>query len=509
MERMEPRNASVPLFADTVPPVAIPSLAGEPKQGLSADVVVIGAGIAGLTTAYLLARAGRSVIVLDSIGVGAGMTGRTTAHLSCAIDDRYAVLIRRRGVDDARLAAESHAGAIDRIEQIARNEGIDCDFARVDGYLFPFADDLETIDKELEAAHRAGLTQVERLGLPPVAALGGPCLRFPNQGRFHAMKYLAGLVRCLQRDGARLFGKARVVGVEDGEVVRIETASGHRIEGGRAVVATNTPFNDRFALHTKQAPYRTYAIAAEVPAGTVPDALYWDTGDPYHYVRLQPIGDRKAHWLIVGGEDHKTGQADDGALRLQRLEEWARTRFPAMAAVRWRWSGQVMETVDFLAFAGRNPGDRNVFVATGDSGMGITHGTIAGIVIAELAQGRSHPWATLYDPGRKTLAAAGDFARENLNVAAQFVDLVTGGDVDSPDQVKPGSGAVIRRGMAKRAVYRDEHGGVHERSAVCPHLGCIVAWNSFERGWDCPCHGSLYAADGTVLNGPSPVSLKD
>jgi Rieske Fe-S protein len=261
-------------------------------------------------------------------------------------------------------------------------------------------------------------------------------------------------------------------------------------------------------MHTKQAPYISYAIGIKVPAGSVTSALYWDTLDPYHYVRLQHGSDSGEDVLIVGGEDHKTGQADDAAERFAKLELWARFRWPQCGDVAYRWSGQVMETIDGLAFIGRNPGDdEHVYIATGDSGMGITHGTIAGILLTDLIVGRENPWAELYDPGRKRVKALGEFAKENLNVAAQYLDWVTGGDVSSADQVAPGGGAVIRRGLHKVAVYRDPAGRLHEHSATCPHLGCVVHWNGGEKTWDCPCHGSRFDALGRVIVGPANADL--
>jgi Rieske Fe-S protein len=216
--------------------------------------------------------------------------------------------------------------------------------------------------------------------------------------------------------------------------------------------------------------------------------------------------------LIVGGEDHKTGQADDGEERFARLEAWTRERFPQIRGFEYRWSGQVMEPVDSLAFIGRNPSDHdNVYVATGDSGNGMTHGTIAGLLITDLIAGRQNPWARVYDPSRTPLTAAKEFAAENVNVAAQYVDLVTPGDVTDSGQLAPGQGAVIRRGITKVAVYRTPDGELHERSAICTHLGCVVHWNSLETTWDCPCHGSRFGIDGHVVNGPalSPLSKPD
>jgi nitrite reductase/ring-hydroxylating ferredoxin subunit len=252
----------------------------------------------------------------------------------------------------------------------------------------------------------------------------------------------------------------------------------------------------------------TYVIGAPVPRGSVTTALYWDTGDPYHYIRLVTGIDTGHDLLVVGGEDHKSGQADDIEERHPRLEAWARERFPSMGEVTHQWGGQVMEPVDGLAFIGHNPLDAdNVYTVTGDSGNGMTHGTIAGMLITDQILGRHNPWESLYDPGRITLRASAEYAKEAVNTVAQYADWVTKGDVGSVDEIEKDSGAVIRRGVAKLAVYRDPTGALHERSAVCPHLGCIVAWNPAEKTWDCPCHGSRFDKFGEVINGPANVGL--
>ncbi len=280
------------------------------------------------------------------------------------------------------------------------------------------------------------------------------------------------------------------------------TEANHRVSARHVVVATNTPVNDMVIMHTKQAPYRTYAIAFDVPAGWIERALYWDDADPYHYVRLHGADGRTL--LIVGGEDHKTGQGPGPEKSMVALEQWARRNFAQAGAIAFRWSGQVMEPVDSLAFIGRNPGDEeNVFIVTGDSGHGMTHATIASILIPDLIAGQSNPWEQIYDPRRKSLRSAGTFAHENINVAAQYRDYATAGEVASVDQIEPSGGAILREGVRKLAVYRDKEGHVHRFSAVCPHLKCIVRWNEIEKTWDCPCHGSRFAADGHVINGPA------
>jgi len=486
-----------------------------------ADVCVIGAGIAGLTTAYLLLQEGKSVVVLDDGPVGGGQTQRTTAHLSNALDDRYVEIERWHGQEGARLAAESHSQAIDRIEAIVARENIACDFERLDGYLFaPPGESGDLLEHELQAARRAGLAQVELVPRAPLTAFDtGPCLRFPRQGQFHPMKYLAGLTKVILDRGGRVFTPAHAEEIQRGFPAHIPTRQGPTVTAAAVVVATNTPFNDLVAIHTKQAPYMSYVVAFGVSRGSVAKALYWDTLDPYHYVRLQALhpadsageqlGDAQTEeLLIVGGEDHKTGQADDAEIRYRRLEAWTRERFPVQGTVRCRWSGQVLETIDGLAFIGRNPIDAaNVFVATGDSGMGMTHGTIAGILLTDLIMGRRNSWSALYDPSRKTLRAAATFLQENLNVARQYGSWLTGGDLASTQQIFPGKAAVVRRGLMKVAAFCDEQGILHEFSAVCPHLGCLVEWNHNESTWDCPCHGSRFDKLGCLLNGPANSDL--
>lgn len=479
------------------------------------DVCIVGAGISGLTTAYLLGKAGRHVVVLDGGAVGGGETGRTTAHIATSNDDYYHEVERVHGEHAARLAAESFVSAVNRVEYIVREEGIDCDFERLDGYWFLApGDSPDLLDTELAAAHRAGLVDTERVAALPITSFDtGPGLRFPRQAQFHPLKYLAGLARAVERTGGEIFCDTHVVEVEDGAPCRVRTRDGRTIMAADVVVATNSPVNDRVEMHTKQAPYRTYAIAARVPRGAVPPGLYWDTADPYHYVRLQQDHveghdeSGGSDLLIVGGEDHKTGQADDADDRFRRLEEWTRERFPTVEAVEYRWSGQVMEPVDHLAFIGRNPRDEHVYIATGDSGNGMTHGTIAGILLTDLITGRDNMWTKLYDPSRKSLRTLPEFIKENVNVAVQYADYLTRPEAASADDIAPGEGAVLRRGATRVAVYRRDDGTVVERSAICPHLYCVVHFNSAEKSWDCPCHGSRFSVDGEVLAGPAVEPL--
>ena len=475
-----------------------------------ADVCVIGGGIAGLSTAYLLAREGSRVALLEDGFIGSGETGRTTAHLSNALDDRYYELERLHGRAGARLAAESHTAAIDTIEAIIQQENIQCDFERVDGYLFvPPMDAPGQLEEEKQAAQRAGLA-VEWAERAPFENFDtGACLRFPRQGQFHPLKYLRGLASAVERYGGKIYCSTHAQELQDGPPAMVRTRHGPAIRANAVVIATNAPVFETYGLYTAAAGYRTYAIAARVRTNSVTRALYWDTPDPYHYVRLQKSNDdSRSEHLIVGGEDHKTGQADDFDERFERLEAWARERFPGIEAIDFKWSGQVLEPVDGLAFIGAHPlGRKNTYIASGDSGHGMTYGTIAGLLLRDLILGRDNPWRDLYDPSRITLRVFGELARENVNVGAQLTDWIKDADVASKDQIAPGQGATLQHGWVKLAVYRDTNGAFHERSAVCPHLGCIVSWNSTEKSWDCPCHGSRFDPYGNVIQGPANSNL--
>lgn len=559
-------NRTHPTWMDA-PPAEWPALDAD----LETDVCVIGAGVAGLCTAYELTRAGVDVVVLDDGPVGHGETGRSTAHLASALDDRFHELERMHGEAGARIAAESHAAAIARIGAIVAAEGIDCGFARIDAYLWRHPDrPADELERELAAARRAGL-RAEMVARAPFGfADTGPAIRFADQGRVDPLRFVEGLARAVVRRGGRIFVRTHAIGIS---ARRVATDRGATVHCRAAVVATHSPISDRVAMHTKQAAYRTYVVAMRAARGLIPDALFWDSGDPYHYIRLDPGAAPGGDDLVlIGGEDHKTGQDHHPEPRWDALERWARERLPVEEVVR-RWSGQIIEPADGLAFIGRDPAhrregrpaetelpaamrtpgldplavasepmfaitgtptpllvegrstpttvgsapgtaapagpllDEGVYLCTGDSGNGMTHGALAGMLLRDLILGYENPWAALYEPARKPTHAIGAFARENLNAARQYGQWATPGEIDSVDALAPGAGGILRRGLVKIAVHRDVDGSLHERSATCPHLGCVVAWNPAEGSWDCPCHGSRFSAHGRVVNGPANQDL--
>jgi glycine/D-amino acid oxidase-like deaminating enzyme/nitrite reductase/ring-hydroxylating ferredoxin subunit len=472
---------------------------------LTADVCIIGAGITGLTTAYRLITQGKNVVILDKAQPGAGETGNTTAHLSNALDDYYFQIEKFHGSQYAMLAAQSHSAAIDYIEKIVAENDIKCDFTRLDGYLF--STEKKILEKELKAAQRAGLSTVS---LVDSSTQGGPfkspALLFPKQGQFHPIKYLNSLSAIINEKGGKLFGLTHVTELKQQEgKIKVITANGFSVTADYVVTATNAPFQGTLSLHAKLIPNRTYAISFLVEKGCIPQALYWDTSEPYHYVRLQPYDD-KSDMLVIGGEDHRVGVTPQNDPYTQ-LENWSRSYFPSLPPPAYRWSGQVLEPVDYLAYIGRHPRFKQVYLATGDSGHGMTHGTIAGLLISDLIQGHSNPWSVLYDPSRFSIRAWKEAIKHNMAACYSYLRYLFLSPQKKALTLQAGEGAIVQCGLRKRAIYKDSLGKVHECSAVCPHLKSLLRWNPIEKTWDCAAHGSRFNTDGSILNGPANKKL--
>jgi glycine/D-amino acid oxidase-like deaminating enzyme/nitrite reductase/ring-hydroxylating ferredoxin subunit len=479
-----------------------------PRPGLEedvhVDVCVLGAGIAGLSAAFELSRLGASVAVLEARHVGAGASGYNTAKLSSLHGLTYSKLEGRLGSERARLYGAANERGIERVFEIAGELAIDCDLRRKPNLVYTESDgERGQIEEEVEAARRSSLPArlVEETDLPfPIAA----AVQFERQAEFHPVRYLEGLAGGLEAEGVRVCEGTRAVSISAGSPCRVRTGTGRTVTAGNVVVSTHLPILDRGAFFARCHPERSYVVAAPYDGAAATKGMYLSTESPAHSIRVHELDGRA--WLLVGGESHKTGHGD-AAERYRRLEEWARERFGTEPVLRWATQDQM--PVDGVPFIGPvDPLSANVYVATGFRKWGLAMGAAAGELLAALVDGREHSWAEVFDTSRlRPRASVASVLRESFDVALRFVgDRVA--KRGSAEAIGAGEGRVVGAGLGQRAVYRDEDGSLHALSARCTHLGCIVNWNSAERTWDCPCHGSRFGTRGEVIMGPAVHPLE-
>lgn len=472
-------------------------------ENVEVDVAIVGGGITGLTAAMLLADAGKRVVLLEARTLGSGVSKRSTVHMTEMVDTWYSQIESDFGKEGARLVAQSSRAAIDRVTAFVQGLRIDCGHTKKPGWLYTEREkDVPELEKEHEAAKRAGLP-VELLDAVPLPFATKKGIRFPDQLQVHIVRYLAGLAKAARERAARIHEHSRVLTIEDGEPCLLHLENGSLVRARQVFSATHAPLN-RVFLQTKIAAYRSYVVT--YPNVTIPDGLYWDADDPYHYI--SPFTIEGVSYLLVGGEDHKTGTEKETTKHLDVLHGWSKERLP-VGEPSHRWSAQVEEPVDGLPFIGRNSMSENVFVATGFSGNGTTFGTIAAMIFSDVVTGRANPWSDLYAATRvKPVASAVTYATENIDFPMHLVsDRVTPPEARSVEDIRPGQGKTVRVAGERLAVYRDPQGCLHAVSSVCTHLGCLVKFNDAERTWDCPCHGSRFSVDGAVLDGPATRPL--
>ena len=497
---------NVPFWIDSAPIQKFPKL----QRDISVDVVVVGTGITGITTAYVLKQTGLTVALIERERVASIDTGHTTAHLTYITDVELRELARNFGEDHAQAAWDAGAAAIDEIERIVGEEKIECEYTRVPAYIHvcvggPSKKEAPLLKKEADLAAKLGFDAVYLESAP---YFNLPAVRFANQAKFHPRKYLRSLVKKIPGNGSYVFEKS-AASEFDAKQRRVKV-NRNWISFDRVVMATNNPLVGLASItaatlfQTKLSLYTSYALGGRVPSGTLPEALFWDTRDPYDYLRIDRH--RDFDYLIYGGEDHKTGQKKQTQRAYTRLLGRLKKIIPE-ARVDHRWSGQVICTSDGLPYIGENA--EHQFVATGYCGNGITFGTVAAMMARDWVTGRKNPWTDLFAVDRKKLkGATWNYVRENKDYPYYMIkDRIARPEAESVREIKRGQGMVVGSRGKKRAVFRDRNGDLHQLSPVCTHLGCLVRWNPAESTWDCPCHGSRFKPTGEVIAGPAEEAL--
>lgn len=476
-------------------------------EKVTVDVAIVGAGIAGITAAYLLKKAGKTVALIEAQQIAASASGHTTAKVTSLHQLIYADLIDRLGEDKARLYGESNEAGVNFVASIVEELGIDCDFQRQATYSFAEqSQNLDKVQKEYEAAKKLGLPAefVTETTLPFDIA---GAVKFNNQAQFHVRKYLLHLANTIPGDGSYVFENSRIQTVEEGSPCKV-IGENNSLQATDVLLTTHLPIVDTGLFFAKSYPQRSYIIAAKIDSDKAPDGMYIGTSQNYHSIRTTPAEDGGL-LLLIGGGGHKVGEKSETEESYQELQEYARSHF-GIENIDYRWSSQDYKSFDRLPYIGKlTPANDHVYVATGFSLWGMSKGTMAGMILADLVQGIDNPWADLYDSLRATPFVTQESIKNNLDVGMHWVgDRLKGLTNWSTDDVKPGEGKLITLKGEKIGVYKNPAGKVTAVSATCPHLGCIVNWNSAEKTWDCPCHGGRFTCEGKVIQAPAVKDLE-
>ena len=476
------------------------------------DVVIVGGGITGISTALLLQQAGKKCLLAEAQNIGFGTTGGTTAHINTLLDTPYTTISKKFGEKDAQLIADGCRQVIALIKSNIATYNIDCEYAYHTAYLFAQDDKQNDELKDIvEATNKAGI-QMNFADHIPVNIPFTKAAVANEQGSFHPTKYIHGLARAFEHAGGVLLQQCRVTKVEDEEPLIITTSKGI-IRAADIIYATHIPPGVNL-LHFRCAPYRSYAMAVILNDDNYPDDLAYDMYDPYHYYRTQVVDGQK--FLVFGGEDHKTAHEQNAVMCFDKLESYLR-KYYNVKEVAFKWSSQYYEPTDGLPYIGHLPGHpEHQYVATGFGGNGITLGTLSAIILCAMLTGKEHPLEETLDPNRiKLVAGFADFVKESADVVGILAKSIFAGEkLHELADLAPDEARVVKYDGESIALYKDASGNLHAVNPACTHIKCSVAWNNAEKSWDCPCHGSRFNCDGEMLTGPArkdlaPVNLSE
>lgn len=493
-----------PYWLDSVTRPSFPKL----QSDIKVDVAIIGGGISGITTAYLLAKEGRNVALVDASTILNGTTGHTTAKITAQHGLIYNELIQTIGQEKTKLYYEANNNALQFIKKIVAEHQIECDLTQEDAYIYANSDEsVCKLEDELAVYKKLGIDS-EYVHSIPLPLQTKAAIIMKNQAQFHPVAYLSRLVRFIMGTGGALYENTTAIDIEEGPQPKVVTRDGHTITCEHVVICSHFPFYDGIGLYfASMYADRSYVLGVKTKTD-YPGGMYISADNPTRSLRYTMMNGEKL--VLIGGESHKTGQGICTIKHYEALQTFGEETL-GIKEILYRWSAQDLITLDKIPYIGpRSAADSpNIFVATGYRKWGMTHGTVAGMLLSDLVLGKDNPYADLYTPSRfHANPSVKNLITQNADVAKHLIAGKFEIVYKKPEDLSNDEGAVVTIDGERAGAYRDSNGVLHLVDTTCTHMGCEVEWNNGERTWDCPCHGSRFSIDGDVIEGPAEQPLK-